>query len=451
MDEARAQRVPRDGDDTIDRCVIRLSAANVRSSGWAGSRRGVSTVKFAVALPSIIMMTWLGAEMGLLLRAHSNARSAADAIALAAAARHRDGHAAAGIDAIAAAGQWRGPNGPLVISIDPGPAGGGDVEFGHWDSGARSFAQHNVGGPAVRVRVRFASDHPNGAPGLVLSSLFGAVPIAIEATSVAEHVPPQHITSFALMSTGAGALEVSGTASVLADGGISVASSDALAVEILDSSLLRASVLRIAGDVGVGADAEIDGRVSTGETPVEDPFAQDALPAVSLGGEPSIDHDNGSTTLVQPGVHAGLTASGGRVVLQAGLHQFTQPITLSGTAILDLDGVTVQLDSAAALAMSDSAMIVGEGAAGLGEWSGFWMLSRGGAQAWSIAGSSAIEVSGMCYAPDVSVAVGGDAAVVLDAAVLGSLQVSGTSRVSCGGEIDELASPVIRGRARLVR
>ncbi len=396
-------------------------------------------------------MTWLGAEVGLVLRAHSIARSAADAIALAAAARHRDGHVAAGIDATAAAGEWRGPNGPIVLSIAPGPAGGGDVEFGHWDSDARAFGHHEDGGPAVRVRVRFASDHPNGAPGLVLSGLFGAVPIAIEATSVAEHVPPQHITSLALMSPGEGALELSGSGSLRADGGVSVASDDALAVEALDSSLLQASVLRIAGDVGVGADAEIDGRVITGETPVDDPFAQVALPAITAGAEPPIDHDNGSTTLVPPGVHAGLAASGGRVVLQAGLHQFTQPITLSGSAILELDGATVQLDTGAALVMTDSAAIVGEGDGAPGDWSGFWVLSRGGAQAWSVAGTSAIEVRGIGYAPDVSLAVGGDAAVVLDAAVLGSVQVSGSSSVSCRGEIDDLARAVIRGRARLVR
>lgn len=438
-------------DDTIGTHVIARSAATVRCAGVARLRRGVSTVKFAVALPSIIMMTWLGAETGLLLRAHTNAKSAAEAIALAAAARHRDGREAAGVDALAAAGEWRGPSGPLALTIDPGPAGGGDVEFGHWDADARSFAQHQDGGPAVRARVRFASDHANGAPGFVLAGLFGAASIAIEASAVAVHVPPQHITSMAFLSSGEGALDVSGSSSVRVDGGVSVASDDALAVEVLDSAVIQASIVRVAGDVGIASGAEIEGRVATGEAPVEDPFAQVALPAVAGGGEAAIDHDNGSTTLVQPGVHAGLTASGGRVVLQSGLHQFTQPITLSGTAILELDGASLQLDTAATLVMTDSAAIVGEAASGVGEWSGFWMLSRGGGQSWSVAGTSGIDVRGICYAPDVSIIVGGDALVALDAAVLGSLRVSGTGTVTCSDEIDELALPVIRGRARLVR
>jgi hypothetical protein len=445
------KRESKAGDDTIGVHVIARSAATVRCAGVARVRRGVSTVKFAVALPSIIMMTWFGAEAGLLLRAHTNAKSAAEAIALAAAARHRDGHEAAGADALAAAGEWRGPSGPLALTIDPGAAGGGDVEFGHWDADARSFAQHQDGGPAVRARVRFASDHANGAPGFVLAGLFGTSPIAIEASAVAVHVPPQHITSLVLLSPGEGALEVAGSSAVRADGGISVASADALAVEVLDDAEIQAAILRVAGDVGVAAEDQVEGRVSTGETPVEDPFAQDALPAVAAGAEPAIDHDDGSTTLVQPGIHAGLTASGGRVVLQAGLHQFTQPIALSGTAILELDGATVQLDTGASLMLADSAAIVGEASMAAGDWSGFWMVSRGGAQSWSIAGTSAVDVRGICYAPDVSVVVAGGAVVALDAAVLGALRVSGDATASFANEIDELAGPVIRGRARLVR
>jgi len=438
-------------DDTIGTYVIARSAATVRCAGVARVRRGVSTVKFAVALPSIIMMTWFGAEAGLLLRAHTNAKSAAEAIALAAAARHRDGHEASGADALAAAGEWRGPNGPLALAIDPGPAGGGDVEFGHWDADARSFTQHQEGGPAVRARVRLASDHANGAPGFVLAGLFGAASIAIEASAVAVHVPPQHITSLVLLSPGEGALEVAGSSAVRADGGISVASADALAVEVLDSAVIQASIVRVAGDVGIASGAEIEGRVATGEAPVEDPFVQVALPAVAGGGEAAIDHNDGSTTLVQPGVHAGLTASGGRVVLQAGLHQFTQPITLSGTAILEFDGAMVQLDTGASLSLSDGAAIVGDAAMGVGDWDGFWLVSRGGGQSWSVAGTSGIDVRGICYAPDVSIIVGGDALVALDSAVLGSLRISGTGTVTCSGEIDELALPVIRGRARLVR
>lgn len=441
----------RSGDDTIATRVRATSAATVRCAGVARARRGVSTVKFAVALPSIIMMTWFGAEVGLLLRAHTNAKSAAEAIALAAAARHRDGHEAAQADARAAAGEWRGPNGPLSLTIDPGPAGGGDVEFGQWDDDGRTFARHQEGGPAARARVRFASDHANGAPGFILPGLFGSSAIAIEATAVAVHVPPQHITSLVVLAPGEGALEVAGTSALRADGGISVASDDELAVEVLDNAQIHAAILRVAGDVGIATDAQIEGRVSTGETPVQDPFVQDALPAVTAGAEPAIAHDNGSTTLVQPGVHAGLTATGGRVVLQAGLHQFTQPVTLSGTAILELDSATVQLDTGASIMLADSAAIVGEASMAAGDWSGFWLFSRGGAQSWSIAGTSAVDVRGICYAPDVSVIVSGDASVGLDAAVLGSLRVSGNADVACRGELDELARPVIRGRARLVR
>ena len=123
-------------------------------------RRGVSTIYVVVVLPVVLMLAWLGLEIGIVVRSANGAKNAADAIALAAAARHADGPDVVRADAMAAAAANRGPNGPVIVQIADGPAGGGDVEFGDWDQDARAFSSNVNGGPAARVTVRFAAGHP---------------------------------------------------------------------------------------------------------------------------------------------------------------------------------------------------------------------------------------------------------------------------------------------------
>ena len=120
---------------------------------WS-NRRGASTATVIIFLPVVLMMAWFGVEIGLAVRSVTSAKFAADAVALAAAARYRDSGTDVRADAQAAAAGNRGPNGPIVVTIGGGPAGGGDVEFGQWDDELRVFTVDSDGGPAVRARHR---------------------------------------------------------------------------------------------------------------------------------------------------------------------------------------------------------------------------------------------------------------------------------------------------------
>ena len=66
--------------------------------------RGISTIWMVIALPVVMMMAWLALEIGLVVKSGNQAKLAADAIALAAAARFGDGWEGASQDAFAAAG-----------------------------------------------------------------------------------------------------------------------------------------------------------------------------------------------------------------------------------------------------------------------------------------------------------------------------------------------------------
>jgi Flp pilus assembly protein TadG len=87
----------------------------------------VASVKLIVALPAVLMLSWLSVEIGFALRAYAQAKTAADAVALAAAARYPDGPDAARQDALTAALANKGPNGPVALVLVEGRviAGGG--------------------------------------------------------------------------------------------------------------------------------------------------------------------------------------------------------------------------------------------------------------------------------------------------------------------------------------
>lgn len=412
-------------------------------------RRGLSTVKVMAAFPAVIMMAWLGAEVGLAARAVGQARSAADAIALAAAARSRDGHAAARADALAAAAASRGPNGPVQISIGDGPAGGQDVEFGRWDESVRAFVSDPEGGDAVRVRVRFAADHPNGTTSPVLSGLFGADSMSIERVSVAVHVPARHTTSLLVTGAAGVTLSLADTSSLAADGGITLASADMDAAHIAEGAHVVASVVRVAGAIDPVSAARVDALVMDGFAAPPDPFVGMALPLIdSLSASP-IPHDDAQVTRVAPGAHQSLALAGGTVVLEAGLHQFVGDLVITGGALV-LEDATVHLDASASLVVSGTGTLSGTPMS-TGDWAGMCIIQRDATGSWALGGAGPLTLGGSLYAPQSALSVVDGMQASLDSAIVGSVSLGGTAALELVDRIDQLSTVPVPGRARLVR
>lgn len=414
-------------------------------------RAGVASIKVVVALPVVIMLTWLAAEIGLALRAYTQAKTAADAVALAAAARYPDGPEAAVVDALAAASANRGPNGPVVVQVIDGKAGGGDVLFGDWDPETRQFTPLPDGGPAVKVRVRFGADHPNGPVGLVLGGLFDSGPFSVERSSIAVHRPARHTTSLLALDPTAGAVSLTSESRLRSEGGVSVASFDARAVSLVGLSELVAPIVRIAGDLDPDSEARIEGRVVAGYEVPSDPKGAEPLPAWRPGPAAPIGHDNASLTRVAPGLHAGLEASGGRVVLTAGLHQFDGPIVLSGSAELVLEGATIQLGDFVGLQMGGASLVSGEPMAGLPGWGRTWVLQRSLESTWALSEQASIQVEGRCYAPTATVVLEGAARLTLGPSILRGIDLAGVAEARFDGRLPEIDETPQPGRASLVR
>ena len=156
-------------------------------------------------------------------------------------------------------------------------------------------------------------------------------------------------------------------------------------------------------------------------------------------------------THVSPGVHLGLVASGGNIILDEGLHQFVMGISLSGSAVLQLDAATIQLGDGAALNLSEGSSLQGTAGNALQDWPGHNIVQRGAPTDWTIADTAVISIGGHCYAPQSRVIISDGAIVSMRTAIVDSVTASSVSKLHLGGEIDALREPVVPGRARLVR
>ncbi len=408
-----------------------------------------------VAIPSVLLMCWMGVQIGFAVKAGGQAQMAADAAALAAAARHADGVQAKNQDAVAAVEACAGPNGPVSISVVNAPGGGGDVEFGRWNASTRVFTPDAQGGPAVRVTVRFASDNANGVPSLLNWGIFqtGAAP-AFMRRSIAVYTPPTHAHSLLLTGPDAGALDVDGSATVKGRGGIYVASSDPAAAmvrgAVRQGETLDVPVLRLAGGIDEVSRGAVAGSIEEGVTVPADPMAGVALPPIDGAASGSVTNPGGGTVRVPPGAHEDLSVAAGTVILETGLHQFTQSVELSGSAVLVLENAAIELAPSATVLISGTSSVTGTGIVS-GDWQGFWLLQRGPASAWSVTEGASVDVDGGAYGPEATLTVSDQARFVSSLGILGRVRVEGTSFLHADQRIEALDLPVVPGRARLVR
>lgn len=412
----------------------------------------MASILIVLSLPVVLLFAWFCIEYARVHKHAGRAKLAADAAALAAAARFADGHESARADAIAAAAGHEGPKGPLVLVVTEGPAGGGDLEFGDWDPVAKTFSPNPAGGKAARASVRLAEDHPNGGIRLLLAGLFEIPPASVLRTSVAVFRPATHTTSLLLADAGASTFELAGTSAVRSRGGVSVPNDDAGAVTIGADAAVDAPVVRAAGAVDDDDESRVQGAVQEAATIPADPFAAVAVPAIDTGGAVSnIEVQDGEVLRVGPGTHAALSFSAGTLILEQGLHQFAGGISLSGSAVLQLENATVQLPAGATFELLDSAAVRGTCASGHPEWNGVAFLQRPGSAEWSMGGAAVLEPSGRLYAPGAALQAAETAEVRVPSAVLHSVALRGAARMRLTDDVAEIALPASAGRARLIR
>lgn len=406
-------------------------------------RRGVSTILFIVALPALLMFIWLGVEFALILRAGNQAKIAADAIALAAAARLPDGYTAVSGDAAAAASANRAPNGTVSIPIAPDNDAASDLLFGYWDESAAQFVPDLQNGTAVQATVRFAADNANGAPGIMLSGLFELGFIDLERTSVAVYNPPSQATTLLTNR-----LEVSEDATIDAFGGVSVK----WFVSVTGSAWVETSILRLAGDnLAPGSESGIGGELVVNAPIPDDPYESTPRPSVPSTAEP--DPGTGSGTIVvTPGWYPnGLTFTSGTYDLSDGIfHLGGIGLDVSGTAAVVGSGGLIHLvDSGSVITLSGSGSIAGTSYQASGDWLGVSIIGSASIGDWTLDSNSFLDVEGLVIAPVSDISLAGSSRFDATGCVARIYTVAG-SATSTFTDAFIVSPTVTAGRARLV-
>ncbi len=414
-------------------------------------RRGVSSIKLLVGLPAILTVAWMGIEFGLVLRAVQQAKIAADAAALAAAARLSSDFEIYSEAAVEAAAANRGPGGEIIIQIAPDNTGG-DLLLGSWDSTTGTFTPDPDILDAVAVTVRIGAAAPNPSPGFILPNLLELADATFERTSVATWIPLPPAASLMIRDGNdvRRSLDLSGNSMLESEGDIEVRSNHFAAVWVSDDASVTVPTLRIAGGVHENDGQRVDGLIETDASIMEDPYLDTPVPDRAPLAAVIDLFDPVSATPLEPGRHPdGLLIDQGSVTLLPGIHQFGGiGLHIGGDAEVILRNASIQLLDEGTLKISDSGSLSGTTIA-YGDWNDVFLIAPD-AESITIRDQASAIVPGVCYCPLSFMRLEQNAALVVDGLISGKLVQNQASTARMDRVI--VAAPTeITARARLRR
>ena len=419
------------------------------------SIRGLSTVHLLVAMMAIFMMSIFGLDIGLLYRTAARTKSAADAAALAAAARLMEGMEVASAASELIVSEHLGPNGNLVILVAPENGPGTELEFGRWHPDTKTFEPTILSPNAVRSTITLNENHPNGAVPVFLGGLFNLPYTSMSRQSIAQiRVRPASMPMLLLRSPmGSGSLTMDGDASIRAvQSSINVASSSLEAARLNDNCFIEAIELTVNGDVALGTNAQIDTALLTGTQPAEDPF--DGVPIPSSTGaqiRTPVPETPGAVAL-PPGIYeSGLQYSQGTYTLSSGFYFLRgDGLSLSGTArMIGIDSRIILEGVDATVSLSENAMLNISKDPPYPLQGNMTLTAVDSTPDWIIQDSSTLIIAGSVYAPSTTVDFQ-NGSWIANATILKNLHMSHDSAMDLNGN-GLLHSASRRSGAVLVR
>jgi Flp pilus assembly protein TadG len=403
------------------------------------SRRGSIAIFVAIAALVLIGVMGLAIDTGYTLTARAQLQNAADAAALAGAAElatpgqtDYDKVRAAAVT-VAARNFVVGccPTG-VVLDSNPKNDPAGDIVVGKWKldsgTGTYSFDPTDPAPDAVQVRARVGASSKNSPLQLFFGPLFGQSIGEGGRSALARLGSANDPFVLVLDPSQSGALTISGSAKLqLSSGAIQVNSSDACGLQLNSASSLLAQKIKVVGNsCSSGA---ITGSVSTGAPVFADPLS--SIPEPSIVGMPAQGAITSAGTY-SPGYYAGgIKLTGGTASLLPGIYVIGSAnpgkgITLTGSGVLDGDGVMLFIQGPADLTTSG-------GGAGMrltppttGTYAGITIFqARSNTTGSSIHGSGTNDIQGIIYMPAAELDIAGTSNDSFGRLVVGSLKIAG--------------------------
>jgi Flp pilus assembly protein TadG len=317
-------RIPHDGRRNRVP-FVRLVDANLLVR-FRRDQSGSYLVIFAIMMPVLIGLVGLGVDYGVWMNASQKMQAAADAAAFSAAAlltSGTGGDVTTQADAIASAFGFTNASNGVSVTVNKPPASGA----------------HTSTAGAVEVIIRQPQPRFFSA---VISS--GQTTVAARSVAVAGSSGG---CVLALNPTASGAISLQGTSNVTLSGcNLYDNSSSGSALSIGGSSTLSALAVAVAGAVTGQSSITASKGVTTGASPVADPYAGASYGSYS--GCAQNNYSTKNTVTLSPGVYCGglNLGAGANVTLQPGIYYLDGgSLSMSGSASLTGTGVTLVFTS----------------------------------------------------------------------------------------------------------
>ena len=439
-----------------------------RPSPARRSQHGLIVVFVAVLAIVIFGFVGLAVDAAHIQSAGSQLQNAADAAALAAAAKvHAEGltggslgtyvltrKAATDIAVLNVAAEK-----PVALKTNTSNDAAGDVVIGRWDEELHIFTPTLVLPNAVKITARLSADSAAGALPLTFGSMFGVASSDVERSAIASLNYEPNAFLHVLDPSGKGTLKLSGTADIMVgDGKVQVDSSNGCAIDFNGTPTLTAAKTVVHGGSCAASGCIQGALIQNG--PVEpDPLA-DILPTTTdwntvkaamakpLGANGKID----SAGVFAPGYYPkGLSISSSTTVtLQPGTYMFGDDLSMNGQSLLTGAGVTILMDKGAKIDVGGGASIV-LSPPDAGAYEGLTVMfhrQTTGGSVCNIGGLGSISFQGTLYCPVGEVELGGTSGVKqFGQIVCWHLSCSGTPEITG----DDIVPPKALGPVCLVQ
>jgi|KBSSwiStaDraftv2_1062776.scaffolds.fasta_scaffold25369_6 Flp pilus assembly protein TadG len=432
------------------------------------SQHGLIVVFVAILAIVIFGFVGLAVDAAHIQSAGSQLQNAADAAALAAAAKvHTEAlaggslgtyvltrKAATDIAVLNTAAEKT-----VTLKANSANDASGDVVVGTWDDATHTFIPTLVLPNAVKVTARLSGDSAAGALPLTFGAMFGVASSDVERSAIACLSYEPNAFIHVLDPSGKGTLKLSGTADIMCgDGKVQVDSSNSCAIDFNGTPTLTAAKTNVHGGSCAASGCIQGALVENG--PVEaDPLA-DILPTTTdwnavksamakpLGANGKIN----SAGVFTPGYYPkGLSiTSSTTVTLLPGTYMFGDDLSMNAQTLLSGAGVTILMDKGAKISVSGGASLV-LSPPDAGAYEGLTIMfhrETTGGSVCNIGGGGAISFEGTLYCPKGEVDLGGTSGVQkFGQIVCWHLSCSGTPEITG----DDIVPPKATGPVCLVQ
>jgi hypothetical protein len=267
----------------------------------------------------------------------------------------------------------------------------------------------------------FSLSHAYAAPGVYTVTVSVNDQYGTGSSTFAVTVRPQSV--YVLDAAAGGALGLSGNASLAIPGRLIVDSSSTTALSAVGNASVSAASIFVVGGASKGANATINGTLSTGAASFADPLAFLSGPGTTgLNNYSSASYSNGSHPL-SPGIYSQISASGtASLMLSPGLYLIEGGgFTVTGSASISGSGVTIYNTVSTypkaggtyggiTLSGSGTFSLTAATAPTNGAYPGILIFQPGAnTRAISQGGNGVLGLNGTIYAPSAPVTVTGNA------------------------------------------